>query len=236
MPYHRWSTTPGVSASTAATPQAYGDCRGVACLSSLGVAFATSLRHSRLHAHRLDDGTLLASAPAAQAPSFVAVAPPHAAELDGKALVFVSAHPSPLVFEWDSGLGALRPLHDSPAGAALMRAAGSTGRDRPLAVMPPPAWPGHSGATRCHCLVVGSLRTASLRVLALPSLTLVHEHTLADGVEVMGLAADPHGRALVVCDGASGSVLVLPWPLPGHQLRVTAEDAIGAPRLAVSMP
>ena len=32
----------------------------------------------------------------------------------------------------------------------------------------------------------------------------------------MGLAADPSGTALAVCDGgASKTIHVLPWPLPG---------------------
>jgi len=31
----------------------------------------------------------------------------------------------------------------------------------------------------------------------------------------MGLAADPWGAALAVCDGASQSTHVLAWPLPG---------------------
>lgn len=43
---------------------------------------------------------------------------------------------------------------------------------------------------------------------------VVHTHRL-DGVQVMGLAADPSGTALIVCDRASRSVLVMPWPLPG---------------------
>jgi hypothetical protein len=39
-------------------------------------------------------------------------------------------------------------------------------------------------------------------------------HTLV-GMQVMGLAADPSGTALAVCDGVSKAVHVLPWPLPG---------------------
>ena len=52
-----------------------------------------------------------------------------------------------------------------------------------------------------------------LRVLALPSHALVHETALDRSVDVFGLAAS--ATALVVCDGAAGAALVLPWPLPG---------------------
>lgn len=50
--------------------------------------------------------------------------------------------------------------------------------------------------------------------MSLPGLALVHEHTL-DGMRVTGLAADPWGGALVVCDAASTSLHVLAWPLAG---------------------
>jgi hypothetical protein len=51
-------------------------------------------------------------------------------------------------------------------------------------------------------------------VLSLPDRRLVHTHTL-EGMVVTGLAADPSGTALAVCDAASKAIHVLPWPLPG---------------------
>ena len=88
-------------------------------------------------------------------------------------------------------------------------AAGSRGdRFRPLAVVPPV--PGKSVS---H-LVVGTEESSELLVLSLPGLTLVHTHTLA-GMQVTGLAADPWGESLAVCDGVSESLHVLAWPLPG---------------------
>jgi len=51
-------------------------------------------------------------------------------------------------------------------------------------------------------------------VLSLPGLALVHTHRL-EGFAVVGLAADPWGTALAVCDDASNSTHVLAWPLPG---------------------
>jgi hypothetical protein len=53
-------------------------------------------------------------------------------------------------------------------------------------------------------------------VLSLPDRRLVHTHELK-GMGVMGLAADPSGTALAVCDAASKAIHVLPWPLPGME-------------------
>ena len=63
-------------------------------------------------------------------------------------------------------------------------------------------------------LIVGTCDTPTLRVLSLPDRRLVHTHTL-EGMKVRGLAADPSGTALAVCDNKSEAVHVLPWPLPG---------------------
>lgn len=79
---------------------------------------------------------------------------------------------------------------------------------RPLAVVPPLPGKGVS-----HLVVVGAV-PKELLVLSLPGLTLIHSHIL-EGMKVKGLAADPWGGALVVCDAASQAVHVLAWPLPG---------------------
>jgi len=60
----------------------------------------------------------------------------------------------------------------------------------------------------------GTFFSLELRVLSLPGLALVHTHRL-EGMKVWGLAADPCGMALAVCDLASQSTHVLAWPLPG---------------------
>ena len=98
-------------------------------------------------------------------------------------------------------------------GAALVaegavEAAGTEDNSRPLAVVPPA--PGQ----RTSYLVVGTLYTPTLRVLSLPDRRLVHTHEL-EGMKVTGLAADPSGTVLAVCDYASKAIHVLPWPLPG---------------------
>ena len=90
-------------------------------------------------------------------------------------------------------------------------AAGTSSLPRPLAVVPPAPGKGVS-----H-LVVGTSSSPELLVLSLPGLALVHTHRL-EGMRVTGLAADPWGGALAVCDAASKSLYVLAWPLPGMPL------------------
>jgi hypothetical protein len=145
--------------------------------------------------HRLSDGVRVASA--------VAKCATYAAADPASRTVYVSTgvHPSWVVsaFRWD--------------GAALVAdgvvgAAGTAGDYRPLAVMPP------TPCQHTSYLVVGTRREPILRVLSLPDRRLVHTHTL-EGMKLTGLAADPSGTALAVCDYASNAIHVLPWPLPG---------------------
>ncbi len=82
-----------------------------------------------------------------------------------------------------------------------------TNSDRPLAMMPP------ASGLRTFYLIVGVCYSSTLHILSLPDRRLVHTHTL-EGMVVRGLAADPSGTALAVCDYASKAVHVLPWPLP----------------------
>jgi len=168
-----------------------GSCYGVAVLPAQGVVVANDFESDKLHAHRLSDGTRVASANADWT-TFVAADP-------ATATAYASTSGKVSAFRWD--------------GAALVEegiveAAGSTRNDRPVAVVPPA--PGQ----RTSYLVVGRCYSPTLRVLSLPDRRLVHTHTL-EGMEVMGLASDPSGTALVVCDAASKAIHVLPWPLPG---------------------
>jgi hypothetical protein len=103
------------------------------------------------------------------------------------------------------------------SGAALVsrgtvESAGWSHSHRPLAVMQP------GPRTKRAYLVVGTHSSAELMVIALPELTLVHLHVLDGGIRVAGLAGDPSGSALVVCDFLSPHVHVLPWPLEGMSL------------------
>ncbi len=87
-------------------------------------------------------------------------------------------------------------------------AAGVAPRSHVLAVMPP------APGLRTSYLIVGTAGSPDLQLISLPDRRLVHTHTL-EGMKVTGLAADPSGTALAVCDGLSKAVHVLPWPLPG---------------------
>jgi hypothetical protein len=172
-----------------------GDCYGMAVLPPQGVVFVSNDVYDKLYVHRLSDGVRVASAEA-EAPSYVAADP-------ASGTVFASTAPDDdelvSAFRWD--------------GAALLtegvvEAAGTADYWRPLAVMPPT--PGR----HTSYLVVGAYLKPTLRVLSLPDRRLVHTHTL-EGMDVTGLAADPTGTALAVCDAATRAIHVLPWPLPG---------------------
>lgn len=96
------------------------------------------------------------------------------------------------------------------ANKGLVEAADVNMCRRLLAVVPPNPQLGVCTA----CLVVGSRNQSLLRVISLPDHRLVHTHD-EEGVEITGLAADPSGCALAICDARSHSIHVLSWPLPG---------------------
>jgi hypothetical protein len=68
--------------------------------------------------------------------------------------------------------------------------------------------------------VVGGLtESGTLLVFSLPDGAFVHSHAVIDsqseGIGISGVCADPSGTSLAVCNSKSGSVIILPWPLPG---------------------
>ncbi len=82
-------------------------------------------------------------------------------------------------------------------------AAGVIGNPRPLAVMSP------APGLHTSYLIVGTFNTPALHIISLPGRRLVHTHTL-EGMRLFGLAADPSGTAIAVCDCVSKAVHVLP--------------------------
>ena len=177
-----------------------GSCWGIAVLSAQGVVVVSDLKDNQLHAHRLSDGTRIASVEARE-PTYVAADP-------ATSTMYVSTSVEMTAFRWD---GAVLVAEGAVLVAeGFVEAAGATGNWRPLAVVPP--------ATGQHTsyLVVGTKETPTLLVLTLPDRRLVHTHKL-EGMRVVGLAADPSGTALAVCDGESKAIHVLPWPLPGME-------------------
>jgi hypothetical protein len=174
------------------------NCQGVAALPAQGVVVVSAPKHAMLHVHRLSDGVRVASGDAARS-TFVAAYP-----ASGTVYASTGALPSCAVsaFRWDG---------TALVAEGVVEGAGTAGHWRPLAVMPP------TPGLHTSYLVVGTYGEPTLLVLSLPDCRLVHTHTL-EGMLVTGLAADPSGTALAVCDGASTAIHVLPWPLPGMPL------------------
>jgi hypothetical protein len=167
-------------------------CCGIAMLPEQGLIVTSAYGAYQLRVHRLADGAIVASTPAVGRPFIIAADPT-------TATLYVCSGVQVTAFRWNGG---------ALVSEGVLEAAGDTGNLRPLAVVPPA--PGQ----RSSYLVVGTHNSPTLLILSLPDRRLVHTHTL-EGMKVMGLAADPSGTALAVCNGASKAVHVLPWPLPG---------------------
>jgi hypothetical protein len=172
-----------------------GNCFGIAVLPAQEVVVVSDYTNDKLHVHRLSDGVRVASAEAARA-AFVS-ADPASRTVYVSTGSFTSCEVS--AFRWDGA---------ALVAEGVLEAAGTATTNRPLAVMPPT--PGR----HTSYLVVGTFDEPTLLVLSLPDRRLVHKHTL-EGTAVMGLAADPSGTAIAVCDAASEAIHVLPWLLPG---------------------
>jgi hypothetical protein len=172
-----------------------GVCFGVALLPSQDVVVAGDRQKNALRIFRLADGTRTSSLKV-QEPSFLAA-------LETEDIVYVSA---------SSARGTYSILSFRYADSCLVSegevvGAGRADNYRPIAVIPAIR---HAPAY----LVVSTRDTPELCILALPGGSLVHTHT-CEGMRIHGLAADPSGAAVAVCDTASGAVHVLPFPLPG---------------------
>lgn len=203
-------------------------CFGIALLPAQGVAVALSTQCAFVV--RLSDGRCLSGHKLPAIPDSIAAD-------SASDVVFISAAGRVHAFRCaDSALrsagvveaaGQVTPVDRE---AAEIRAGRRVGLPRailsarPLAVVSTLRGP-DAGA---RSLVVGVVFTGSLRVIALPAdsagpfrgdgLTLRREQELPAGVKVVGLAADPGGGALVVCDGGRGrAVRVMRWPLGGAE-------------------
>ena len=178
----------------------FNSSRGIAVLASLGIVIICDKASHSLVALRLSDGVRVGSLAVPGLWLYLA-ADPAAAIVYGT----VYADPKVTVHAWScvaDGAG-LQISRGKP-----VEATGSSGYSRILAVVPPAP-----GKMVSH-LVVGTEESPELIVLSLPSLALVHTHWL-EGMQVTGLASDPWGGALAVCDSASQALHVLAWPLPG---------------------
>jgi hypothetical protein len=160
-----------------------------------GVVFVCSYTSSCVLACRLSDGVGVARVDLLHC-AYLATDPLQATVFASK----VAESGNPVVaFRWD-GITLASDGHVDGAGQAVDY--------RPLTVMPP------ARGRSTSYLIVGHSTHPTLHVFSLPDRRLVHTHTLT-GMYIRGLAADPSGTALAVCDYASKAVHVIPWPLPG---------------------
>ena len=175
-------------------------CFGLAVMSSFGVIFAIT-GGTHIEAIRVVDGSLICRFPSHSQQCFAATD-----SISG--ILFSGSRLSPYcVTSWawvPDGMGGRGEL----VCQGPVEAAGTSNGYHPLAVMPPAV-----GKTTSY-LVVGTLSKPELRVIALPSLMLVHTHVL-EGMRVRRLAADPMGRALAIGSYSSDTIRVLAWPLRG---------------------
>ena len=184
------------------------NCSGIAVLPQHGVVIAAD--HFSLHAHRLDSGVCEHSLSLKPNTCF------YLASHHSTGVVFCGDYYSPRVWSW---------LFEARVGfvARGLVASLDTEGSKPsiLAVMP-----AAHGSGSSH-LIVGTCDGPQLRVLSLPDLVLVHTHTL-EGMGITGLAADPNGEAIAVCDTETNAIHVLAWPLAGM---IVMPPAVIAPGL-----
>jgi hypothetical protein len=179
-----------------AAPVQFNHCLGMAALPEHGIVVASSFYEGTVRALSAADGSVL-SALDLRSPVFVASYP-------STASIYVDSADKVHRLQWDTSS---RSLSLTPSVLLVPHAQRVSWR--PLAVMPP------SESTRGKIfLVVAVYNNPELSIFELPSERLACTHTL-EGMQVVGLAADPCGTALVVCDAFSKAVHALPWPLPG---------------------
>jgi DNA-binding beta-propeller fold protein YncE len=105
-------------------------------------------------------------------------------------------------YQWDGVQLARREAIDDPALEA---------EGHPITVMP--AVCARNGRdAHPSCLVIGTYCRSVIHVFELPSHDKLYSYTLT-GIDVIGLAADPHGSAIIVCDNNTEATLALEWPL-----------------------
>ena len=173
-------------------------CGGVAVLPAMGVAIINSTASSTLFIHRLSDGARTGSLVVSALGFFLASDP-----LTGLVFGIFKNSLGSNIHAWSCAGDGSRL---TPRG--LVAASEAVGCSCAVAVVPPAP-----GKTVSH-LVVATCFGSNLRVLSLPDFTLVHTHR-QEGIAVEGLAADPGGCSIAVCDENSSAIHVLPWPLPG---------------------
>jgi hypothetical protein len=168
------------------------DCDGIAVLSSQGLVVVSASEANQFTILRLADGIAVSSAPC--------IGPVFLCADQVSATVYASSGTAVVSFHWNGDALVSN-------GVVPNTCFGDTNW-RPLVVVPP------ASGDSASFLVVGTFGTPTLLVLSLPDHRFIHTHELS-GFQVTGLAADPHGTSLAVCDRVTTAVHVLPWPLSG---------------------
>jgi hypothetical protein len=182
-----------------------GDCLGVAVVQTLGstappVVVASARDSCHLYVYSISDGTTLHDMSIAPYRPLTVSSAPHS---DTAYIVMMDG--ACCGYSWDGSTLVQRRAPESVRGWHSWR----------VHTVMPAAFPGAH-----EHLVVGSLNHPELTVLSLPELNVVCTYSCGSiGVEcVVGLAADPTGRALAICSYsgyARSEILVLAWPLEG---------------------
>ena len=171
---------------------------GIAILPGPGVAIASSYHTSELAALSLEDGQLVSKVAGGRVGDIAVDA--------ASGIVYTRGdHTHVHAWMWDAHAKRLVRCDEADIAVEL------SSSYCPIAVIPA------SSAGGCAHLVLADEGSSQLHVFEVGaggSSALVHKHTL-EGVAIGGLAADPSGGALAVCDGASQAILVLAWPLEG---------------------
>ena len=169
----------------------YGPYHDAAALPALGVVIVSSTMG--FHVHRLADGICVGS-PSLSCIVQGLVSDPATGALYGAA-------PGANVHAWS---------YSSTETTVSITAHGTLALPKAdlLALVPP------APGKRVAHLVAGSYNSNEIFVISLPGLSLVHTHKF-NGLKVSGLAAEPLGGAIAVCDLLSTNIHVMTWPLPG---------------------
>jgi hypothetical protein len=188
----------------AAPAETLRGCSGIAVLSPQGVVVAASKSDRMLHVFRIMDGALLASVPAGgEGPLVSAAADPETST------VFVGHKNIVFSYAWDGA-------SLSPIGEVEAAGRGENYEYRALAVMPPA-----HGASVSH-LLVATWGSGEFIALSLPDYHVAFRGPfrcpISPGgapvtVNFRGIAADPTGRAVVICERIRETVFVVPWPM-----------------------
>ena len=193
------------------SPIQRGRCQGLAVLPRQGVVVVGSFQEGLLHVLRISDGAWHCSVCA----PFVSQVTADATTGNIYAITSGVGPSTVSIFKWTSGrFGVLEGLDGYLAASGKISISSPRGAifNRPLVVVP-----AASGKTTAH-LVVAVAGSAELQVFSLPEGRSVYRTRLSHAYSLMrivGLAANPSGTALAICDAESGIVDVLSWPLRG---------------------